>query len=49
MAGASVQDMPVEAGAELDPVVGPDELHTEREPLQHLVEELDGRLLVELG
>ena len=49
MADALVQDMPVEAGAELDPVVGLDDLHAEREPLQDVVQELDGRRLVELG
>ena len=49
MAGASVQDVPVEAGAEFDAVVGLNDLHPEREPLQHIVQELDGRLLVELG
>jgi hypothetical protein len=38
----------VEAGAELDAVVGLDDLHAEGEPLQDIVEELDGRLLVEL-
>jgi hypothetical protein len=48
MAGAPVQDVPVEAGAELGPVVGLDDLHPEGEPLQEVVEELDGRLLVEL-
>ena len=35
MADAFVQDVPVEAGAELDAVVGLDDLHAEREPLQH--------------
>jgi hypothetical protein len=49
MTGASVQDLPVEAGAELGSVVGLDDLDPERQPLQHLVQELDGRLLVELG
>jgi hypothetical protein len=37
VAGAVVQDLPVEAGAELGPVVGLDDLDPEREPLQHLV------------
>ena len=46
MAGACVQDVPVEACAELDPVVGLDDLDPERQPLQEVVEELDGRLLV---
>jgi hypothetical protein len=41
--------MPVEARAELDAVVGLDDLHGEGEPLQDIVEELDGGLLVELG
>jgi hypothetical protein len=36
----------VEAGAELDPVVGLDDLDPEPEPLQHIVQELDGSLLV---
>ena len=49
MAGACVQDLPVEAGAELWAVVGLDHLDPEREPLQHIVQELDGRRLVELG
>ena len=49
MAGASVQDMPVEAGAELDTVFGLEDLDSERQAFQHVVGELDGRLLVELG
>jgi hypothetical protein len=49
MANAPVEGMPVEAGAELDTVVGLDDLHAEGEPLQQVVEELDGGLLVELG
>ena len=49
MADAFVQHLPVEAGAELDAVVGLDDLDPEREPLQHVVQELDGRLLVALG
>jgi hypothetical protein len=49
VADAFVQDVPVEAGAELDAVVGLDDLHAEWEPRQHVVQELDGRLLVELG
>src|SRR5918995_124869 len=49
MAGAFVQHMPVEAGGELGPIVGLDDLDPEREALQHVVQELDGRLLVELG
>jgi hypothetical protein len=49
VAGALVQDVPVEAGAELGPVVGLDDLDPERQPLQHIVQELDGGLLVELG
>ena len=49
MADAFVQDMPVKACAELGPVVGLDDLDPEREPLQDIVQELDGRLLVELG
>jgi hypothetical protein len=36
MAGALVRHLPVEAGAELDPVVGLDDLDPERQPLQHL-------------
>jgi hypothetical protein len=36
MAGAFVQDVPVEAGAELDPVVGLDDLDPERQPLQQV-------------
>jgi hypothetical protein len=46
MADAFVQDVPVEAGAELDPVVGLDDLDPEGEPLQQVVQELDGGLLV---
>jgi hypothetical protein len=46
MADAFVQHMPVEAGAELGPVVGLDDLDPEREPLQDIVQELDGGLLV---
>jgi len=46
MADALVQDVPVEACAELGPVVGLDDLHPEREPLQHVVQELDGGVLV---
>ena len=49
VAGAFVQHMPVETGAELDAVVGLDDLDPEREPLQQVVQELDGGLLVELG
>jgi hypothetical protein len=49
MAGALVQDMPVEAGAELDAVVSLDDLNPERQALQHIVQELDGGLLVALG
>jgi hypothetical protein len=49
MADALIQHMPVEACAELDAVVGLDDLHTERAPLQDVVQELDGGLLVELG
>jgi hypothetical protein len=41
--------MPVEACAELGPVVGLDDLDPERQPRQHMVQELDGGLLVELG
>ena len=36
----------MEACAELDAVVGLDDLDPEREPLQEVVEELDGGLLV---
>jgi hypothetical protein len=43
---ALVQDVPVEAGAELGAVVGLDDLYPEGEPLQQVVEELDGGLLV---
>jgi hypothetical protein len=39
----------VEAGAELGAVVGLDDLNPERQPRQHIIQELDGRLLVELG
>ena len=39
----------MEAGAELDAVVGLDDLDSEGQAFQHVVEELDGRLLVELG
>jgi hypothetical protein len=39
----------VEQGLELRAVVGLDDLDPERQPLQHVVDELDGRLLVELG
>jgi hypothetical protein len=46
MADAFVQDMPVEAGAELGAVVGLDDLDPKREPLQQVVQELDGGLLV---
>ena len=49
VADAPVQDVPVEARLELGAVVGLDRLDPEREPLQHVVEELDGRLLVALG
>jgi hypothetical protein len=49
MAGALIQHMPVEACAELDAVVGLDDLDPERQPRQHIIEELDGGLLVELG
>jgi hypothetical protein len=48
VADAFVQDVPVEAGAELDAVVGLDDLDSEGQAFQHVVEELDGRLLVEL-
>jgi hypothetical protein len=46
MAGAFVQDVPVEAGTELGAIVGLDDLDPEREPLQQVVQELDGGLLV---
>jgi hypothetical protein len=50
MADALVQHMPGDAGAELDPVVGLEDLDPERQqPRQHLVGELDGGVLVELG
>src|SRR5512132_728899 len=49
MADAPVQDVIVEQGLELRAVVGLDDLDPERQPFQHVVEELDGRLLVELG
>ena len=38
--------MPVEAGTELGAIVGLDDLDPEREPLQQVVQELDGGLLV---
>jgi hypothetical protein len=49
VADAFVQDVPVEAGAELDAVVGLDDLDAEGQAFQHVIEELDGGLLVELG
>ena len=39
----------MEQGLELSPVIGLDDLDPERQPLQHIVGELDGGLLVELG
>src|SRR5215211_8779499 len=49
VADALVQDVPVEAGAELDAVVSLDDLDSEGQAFQHIIDELDGRLLVELG
>ena len=49
VADALVQQVVVEAGLELGAVVGLDDLDPEREPLQDIVEELDGSFLVELG
>jgi hypothetical protein len=45
---ALVQDVPVERGLELGPVIGLDRLDLERQPLHDVVDELDGRLLVQL-
>jgi hypothetical protein len=39
----------VEQGLELGAVVGLDDLDPEPEALQDVVDELDGRLLIELG
>ncbi len=44
---APVEDVEVEGRLELRPVVGLDDLHPERELLEHVVEELDGRGLVQ--
>jgi hypothetical protein len=44
---APVQDVPVEPGLELRPVVGLKDLHSEGQALEHVVHELDSRLLVE--
>ena len=49
VADAPVQDVPVEARLELGAVVGLDRNDPEREPLEEVVEELDGGLLVALG
>jgi hypothetical protein len=44
-----VQQVVVELGLELGAVIGLDDLDPKRQPLQHVVGELDGRLLVELA
>jgi hypothetical protein len=48
VADALVQQVIVEQGLELHAIVGLDDLDPERQPLQHVVDELGGRLLVEL-
>ena len=47
VANAAVKDVPVELRLELGSVVGLDRLDVEGELLQHIVDELDGGLLVE--
>ena len=49
VADSPVQDVVVELGAELDPVVGLDHFDAEGEPGEEVVEELEGGLLVEPG
>jgi hypothetical protein len=49
VADAAVEEMPVECALELGAVVGLDDLDTERQFLEDVVEELDGGLLVVAG
>lgn len=49
MANALVKDVPVEAGLEFRTIVGLDLFDLERQPREHVIEELDRCLLVRAG
>ncbi len=49
MANPQILNMPVKAGLKLMTVVGRDGMNAEKEPLDHMVDEIDSGLLIVRG